>query len=163
MLSVAQVGVEPTASLVLGQGGLPVAYRAIFCLQYPEQESNLQALGFKPSRSAYWRIWASSSPGGTRTPDPLLVRELPSPLGHRTMLFQWTYRELHPNLPRARPVSSCWTISPSFRSGSRETRTHKRLLPPPVFKTGSSSGRMTSKVAVVGIEPTSRRFRAASP
>ena len=31
-----------------------------------------------------------------------------------------------------------------FSSGSRETRTHKRLLPPPVFKTGSSSGRMTS-------------------
>jgi hypothetical protein len=27
-LSVAQVGVEPTASLVLSQGGLPVAYRA---------------------------------------------------------------------------------------------------------------------------------------
>ena len=28
MFSVAQVGVEPTASLVLSQGGLPVAYRA---------------------------------------------------------------------------------------------------------------------------------------
>ena len=27
--SVAQVGVEPTASLVLSQGGLPVAYRAV--------------------------------------------------------------------------------------------------------------------------------------
>ena len=26
--------------------------------QYPEQESNLQTLGFKPSRSAGWRIWA---------------------------------------------------------------------------------------------------------
>ena len=26
--------------------------------QYPEQESNLQTLGFKPSRSADWRIWA---------------------------------------------------------------------------------------------------------
>ncbi len=133
------------------------------CLQYPEQESNLQTLGFKPSRSAYWRIWASSSPGGTRTHDPLLVRELPSPLGHRTMLFQWTYRELHPNFPRARPVSSCWTISPSFRSGSRETRTHKRLTPPLVFKTSSSSSRMTSfgrKAAGVGIEPTASWFRA---
>ena len=25
----AQVGLEPTASLVLGQGGLPIAYRAV--------------------------------------------------------------------------------------------------------------------------------------
>jgi hypothetical protein len=85
-----------------------------------------------------------SSPGGTRTPDPLLVRELPSPLGHRTMLFQWTYRELHSDLRLATPVSSYWTISPSFRSGSRETRTRKRLAPPLVFKTSSSSSRMTS-------------------
>ena len=29
MIAVAQVGVEPTASLVLSQGGLPIAYRAI--------------------------------------------------------------------------------------------------------------------------------------
>mgnify|MGYP006899819690 CR=1 FL=1 len=39
---VAQVGLEPTASLVLSQGGLPVAYRAVVDLhQYPEQDSNL--------------------------------------------------------------------------------------------------------------------------
>ena len=56
-VSVAQVGIEPTASLVLSQGGLPVAYRATFLL-CPEQESNLQTLGFKPSRSAGWRIRA---------------------------------------------------------------------------------------------------------
>ena len=31
----AQVGLEPTASLVLSQGGLPVAYRAV-----PRRESN---------------------------------------------------------------------------------------------------------------------------
>ena len=54
---VAQVGFEPTASLVLSQGGLPVAYRAM-CISAPEQESNLQSLGFKPSRSASWRIRA---------------------------------------------------------------------------------------------------------
>ncbi len=48
----AQVGVEPTASLVLSQGGLPVAYRAVVVSrQYPEQGSNLQSLGFRPSRS----------------------------------------------------------------------------------------------------------------
>ena len=39
------------------QGGLPVAYRAVVVLhQCPEQDSNLQSLGFKPSRSADWRI-----------------------------------------------------------------------------------------------------------
>ena len=59
VLLVAQVGVEPTASLVLSQGGLPVAYRAVVDLcQYPEQDSNLQTSGFKPDRSADWRIWA---------------------------------------------------------------------------------------------------------
>ena len=50
---IAQVGLEPTASLVLSQGGLPVAYRAmLFYVDYPEQDSNLQTLGFKPGRSA---------------------------------------------------------------------------------------------------------------
>ena len=59
--AVAQVGFEPTASLVLSQGGLPVAYRALLfaaVAQCPEQDSNLQTLGFKPSRSSRWRIWA---------------------------------------------------------------------------------------------------------
>ena len=52
VLRVAQVGLEPTASLVLSQGGLPIAYRAVVGLhQYPEQGSNLQSLGFRPSRS----------------------------------------------------------------------------------------------------------------
>ena len=48
-------------------------------------------------------------------------------------------------------------------SGSRETRTHKSRSRPPVFKTGSSSGRMASvrhKAAGVGIEPTASWFRA---
>ena len=31
----------------------------LFVDQCPEQESNLQTLGFKPSRSAGWRIQAS--------------------------------------------------------------------------------------------------------
>lgn len=54
-ISVARVGFEPTAFLVLNQDGLPVAYRADY---YPEQGSNLQTLEFKSSRSASWRIWA---------------------------------------------------------------------------------------------------------
>ena len=63
-VSVAQVGLEPTASLVLSQGGLPVAYRAA-C---PERESNPQTLGFRPSRSASWRIWAEVVLGGLEPP-----------------------------------------------------------------------------------------------
>ena len=68
-MSVAQVGIEPTASLVLSQGGLPVAYRAMR-VQCPEQESNLQTLGFKPSRSADWRIRALVVPDGLEPPLP---------------------------------------------------------------------------------------------
>ena len=47
-------------------------------------------------------------------------------------------------------------------SGRRGTRTPKRLAPPPVFKTGSSSGRMPSTCQVapgVGIEPTASWVR----
>ena len=49
----AQEGVEPSASLVLSESGLPIAYRADNrCTQYPGWESNPQAPGFKPDRSA---------------------------------------------------------------------------------------------------------------
>ena len=51
----AQEGFEPSASLVLSESGLPVAYRAgNTCThdQYPGWESNPQAPGFKPGRSA---------------------------------------------------------------------------------------------------------------
>jgi hypothetical protein len=128
-MSVAQVGIEPTASLVLSQGGLPVAYRAM-CLQCPEQESNLQSLGFKPSRSADWRIRARVVPDG-----------------------------LEPPLPGCRPgVVAAGPRDYESVSGSRGTRTHNGVTAP-VFETGSSSGRMTSvyQVAGAGIEPTSGR------
>ena len=64
VMSVAQVGLEPTASLVLSQGGLPVAYRAAWC---PERESNPQTLGFRPSHSASLAYLGVSSPGWSRT------------------------------------------------------------------------------------------------
>ena len=51
----AQEGVEPSASLVLSESGLPIAYRAenvAPMTQYPGWESNPQAPGFKPGRSA---------------------------------------------------------------------------------------------------------------
>ena len=66
---VAQVGFEPTACLSLNQTGLPVAYRATGFPLCPEWESNPQSLGFKPSRSAGWRIRAYS---GRRTRTSIL-------------------------------------------------------------------------------------------
>jgi hypothetical protein len=51
----AQEGLEPSASLVLSESGLPIAYRAenvAPMTQYPRWESNPQAPGFKPGRSA---------------------------------------------------------------------------------------------------------------
>ena len=51
----AQEGLEPSASLVLSESGLPIAYRAenvAPMTQYPGWESNPQAPGFKPGRSA---------------------------------------------------------------------------------------------------------------
>ena len=55
-----------------------------------------------------------------------------------------------PITPGTRVVSSS--------SGSRGTRTHKRSVPSPVFKTGSSSGRMTSvhSIKLRGLESNQR-------
>ena len=55
---------------------------------------------------------------------------------------KWTHRESHPNLRFAGPASSCWTMSPSAEAVGLEPTSG--FHPPPVFKTGSSSGRMTS-------------------
>ena len=142
-----------------------------------------------------------SSPGWTRTTDRLLVRELPSPLGHRTICaLQWTHSDLHRDFRHATPVSSCWTMSPilcrrfafcdpssrhapkdsnpdqlgwnqscchytrdAYLSAEGENSNPNRLAPPPVFKTGSSFGRMPStcqQAPGVGIEPTASWFRA---
>jgi hypothetical protein len=119
------VGIEPTASLVLSQGGLPVAYRAM-CLLCPKQESNLQSLGFKPSRSASWRIRAQVVPDGLEPPLP----------------------GCGPGVVAARP-RDCLIGAEAARL---ELAT---VLPAPVFKTGSSSGRMTS-VKFRGLESNQR-------
>src|SRR3989304_6549838 len=39
---------------------------------------------------------------------------------------EWSHRGLHPDCRVADPASSCWTMTPT--SGSRGTRTHKRLF-----------------------------------
>ena len=86
------------------------------------------------------------------------------PLDHGAAFLKWTHRESHPDLQRAELASSCWTMSPiSALSGRRGTRTPKRLAPPPVFGTGSSSGRMPSVFHKLrGLESNQRppHFRA---
>ena len=80
-----------------------------------------------------WRIWAlrSSSPGWTRTTDHLLVRKLPSPLGHRTVCcVERKSRDSNPQVARA---TNCFQDS--------------LLIQPDDFR----------KAAGVGIEPTSER------
>ena len=92
---------------------------------------------------------------------------------------KWTHRESHPDLRFAGPASSCWTMSP-FVSGSRGTRTHKRVSPATCFQDRflirpddlqiSACGMCTHflssdiaprrKIAGVGIEPTPSWFRA---
>src|SRR5262245_55755186 len=129
-MSVAQVGIEPTASLVLSQGGLPVAYRAM-CLLCPKQESNLQSLGFKPSRSANWRIGARVVPDGLEPPLP----------GCR------------PGVVAAGPRDCCSERKPWDSNPQRRARTSirgKLLIRHDDFR----------KVPWVGIEPTPSWFRA---
>jgi hypothetical protein len=73
------------------------------------------------------------------------------PLDHGTVFcVEWTHRELHPNLQRAELASSCWTMSPIEAEADHGCAAVPGLeltsgsSPPPVFKTGSSSGRITS-------------------
>ena len=70
------------------------------------------------------------------------VGQVSWPLDHGAAPVKWSHRELHPDFHRAEVASSFWTMTP--KGGSRGTRTHKRHWPPPVFRTGSSSGRMAS-------------------
>ena len=87
VMSVAQVGLEPTASLVLSQGGLPIAYRAILSVSAQNRTRTCKRPGL--SRAALplgVSGPAASDPGWTRTIGRHLVRVLPSPLGHGTVV-----------------------------------------------------------------------------
>ncbi len=59
-------------------------------------------------------------------------------------VVKWTHRELHSNLRFAGPASSCWTMSPCLSAEAVGLEPTNGFHPPPVFETGSSSGRMTS-------------------
>ena len=62
----AQVGVEPTASLVLSQGGLPVAYRAVFSFSAQNRSRTCKRLGLSQAALPLAYLGASG-PGWNRT------------------------------------------------------------------------------------------------
>ncbi len=64
------------------------------------------------------------------------------PLDHGAVLLKWSHRESHSDFWLAEPASSCWTMTPNAEAVGLEPTSG--CSPPPVFKTGSSSGRMTS-------------------
>src|SRR5687768_8265982 len=72
---VAQVGFEPTASLLLEQSGLPVAYRAVDLRRRAHEES---------------------SPGWTRTTESSLCKSDAFATGLQDhVVLQWTHTDLH--------------------------------------------------------------------
>ena len=97
----------------------------------------------------------------------LLVRKLPLPLGYRTgSNIKRIHRESHPNPRFAGPMSSCWTMSPNVRRHRAEAvglEPTNGLHPPPVFKTGSSSSRMTSVIVQLRELESNQRLRVQSP
>ena len=121
-IKVAQVGVEPTASLVLSQGGLPVAYRAAVA---PD--------GVEPSFPGCGPSVVAVGPRGCVIPveSPGFAPGFPA-CGAGVVLL-----DHDPVFPKAEAVG----LEPT--SG---------FQPPPVFRTGSSSGRMASVVKLRRLE-----------
>ena len=128
----AQVGVEPTASLVLSQGGRPVAYRAAVVPDgiepsFPGCGPSVVAIGPRD------RVSQVESPGvapGSPACDAGVIL-----LDHDPMSFAAEAVGLEPtsgNSAAACFPSRFLTSSDDFRyihqGGSRETRTHKRLF-----------------------------------
>ena len=121
---VARVGVEPTGPPGLSRVALPV------CV---------------PCRPSHF-----SAPGGIRTRDLLADNEASTPGCSAGAIAQDSgpggSRTLRHLLLRQAALPVCLPGRGVSRGGSRGTRTHKRDSPPPVFKTGSGSGRLASVV-----------------
>ena len=112
---VAQVGLEPTASLSLSQGGLPIAYRAVLLVstqsrirtcKHPGLIRTALPLGVSGPDQVVPDGVEPSFPGC----DPSVVA-----VGPRDRVFEWTHPDLHRGFRRAEPASSYWTMSPFCR------------------------------------------------
>ena len=152
-LQVAQVGLDPTASL---RPTLRVGARAKVVCQLPTEPSCVPQAGFEPATARRPRSTAvpdpcrfinsrtrASSPGWTRTTDRHLVRVLPSPLGHGTaLLIDHLNAEADHGVPRCPDSNS---------QAAHRRHLFSRQAPHPAGSLPFVS------VAGVGVEPTSRR------
>jgi hypothetical protein len=147
--AVRRAGVEP--AMPQRAGGLQPLRHANaqptrwFNFMYPRRDSNPQTLVFKTSCStigipghARFRCGEVAVDSSGLAPESSVCK---------TEIFLLDHEPVTSVLPR--------------KNGSRGTRTHKRYYPSPVFKTGSSSGRMASQtIAGAGIEPADPWFKA---
>ncbi len=87
------------------------------------------------------------------------------PLDHGTVCFKWSHGESNPDLLHGELASSCWTMTRCVLSGSRETRTHKRLYAATCFQDRLliRPDGFHRQAAEAGIEPASGRLTAAYP
>jgi hypothetical protein len=148
------VGLEPTASLVLSQGGLPIAYRATITnrTKCPAQDLNLQTFGFKPNRSAVGVPGRKVVPDGIEPPLPG-CRPGVVAAGPRDRVSQVDSPGFAPGFPTCGAGVFLLDDEPLFdKAEAVGLEPTSGAMPPPVFKTGSSSGRMTS---VIGLQNSS--------
>ena len=143
---VAQVGFEPTASKDLSRGGLPVAYRAVCLVSTQSRTRTCKRPGLSgtalPIGVSGHRV-AEVVPDGIEPSFPGCEPSVVA-VGPRDYVRKWTHPELHRDLWHATPASSCWTMSPSYGAEAVRLELTNDFSSPPVFKTGSSSSRMTS-------------------
>jgi hypothetical protein len=151
IMSVTEAGVEPAQP----EGGWVTATGARQCPAdaYSSSTGGSRTHSIPGSKSGWSAscLRSRSSPGRTRTAVHLLVREPPSPLGHRAV---FVVSGPTGNCTRIASVRS-WCLpvgSWARQSGRRGTRTPKRTLPPAAFKAASSSGWMPSVCKLRGLE-----------
>jgi hypothetical protein len=161
--AVAQVGFEPTASLVLSQGGLPIAYRAASA-QTRSRTSNRAGL----SRAALPIGVSGHSlivPDGVEPSFPVCRTGVVA-VGPRDC--KWTHWESHPDLNRAELVSSCWTMSPSRRKSwdsnpqaalATDCFQDSVLIRPDDFRSSCGSWNRTNIKTFRASRPTVKRSR----
>ena len=137
-----------------------------------------RALAGRPGEPLSGSLPFLSGPAGNRT------RTTDMPCRHHPVRsraqFEWNRGELHPDFPRAKRTSSCWTTAPfSDRGGSRTHTTQALNLPAlPVGLPGHQFGAPDSnrdarlmrpdraparpKVADLGVEPSRQAYEARS-
>src|SRR4051795_10846899 len=153
----AQEGLEPLASLVLSESGLPIAYRAenvAPITQYPGWESNPQVPGLKPGRSAVGvpgparrKPW-DSNPRAARG-SHLFSRQAPHPAGWLPSSGGWTRTS---GLRIQSAASLPPATAPEF--GKEDSNPHLLIQSQGAYRLADSRGRPA------GVEPAYRTWEA---